>query len=200
MPELPWTQCSVKTDKSGHSGHHKQRRISVCLAARVNLQSLLMKLCLYSIHVTSLLRQIMAACIALRPNLMQEIPSLSPLLFWYILFGPEFGKTRGRFSAGSGMKRQEGLPYFYRRKLLQCQSPALLQVSTYQIRYRRPSANSLLLQQQTGRKAETNIQYHWARFSLCCRGMEQEEIRNHLLLSMQYDMGWSRDPSRTWLI
>lgn len=147
-----------------------------------------MKPWLDSTHVTSLVRQVMVACIALRPSLRQEIPSLSPVLFWYILFGPEFGKTRGRFSVGSGMRRQEGLPYFSRRKLLQCYSPALLQVSTDQIWYRRPSANSLLLQQQTGRKAKTNIQYHWDRFSLCCRGTEQEEISNHLFLSMQYGL------------
>lgn len=137
----------------------------------------------------------MVACIALRPSLRQEIPSVSPVLFWYILFGPEFGKTKGRFSVGSGMRRQEGLPYFSRRKLPQCWSPALLQVSTDQMWYRRPSANSLLLQQQTGKKAGTNIQYHWARFSLCCRGMEQEEISDHFLLSTQCDSSSSRAPA-----
>lgn len=157
-----------------------------------------MKPWLDSTRVTSLVRQVMVACIALRPSLRQEIPSLSPVLFWYILFGPGFGKTRGRFSVGSGMRRQEGLPYFSRRKLLQCYSPALLQVSTDQIWYRRPSANSLLLEQQTGKKGKTNIQYHWDRFSLCCRGMEQEEMSNHLFLSMQYDTGWSRRTGLTW--
>lgn len=137
----------------------------------------------------------MVACSAPRPSLRQEIPSVSPVLFWYIWFGPEFGKTKGRFSVGSGRRRQEGLPYFSRRKLLQCWSPALLQVSTDQMWYRRPSANSLLLQQQTGKEAGANIQHHWAGFSLCCPRMEQEESSAHLLLSGQCDIGLSRAPA-----